>query len=330
MARSKEVVDAARFRDASQFLTPTICEPSSSGSEGFRSCVRISNAPTPAAMPNAMATPPTPVNHGYLASRRAASFRSSANPPSQASPRPSRSASLCVSTPPNAISARRRASAGARPCSRISCSVSSSMCSRNSRSIRDSTARRANNRRRRARAASSQVIPSSRRAENRLERRGEFLPALDFPAEGTPAGGRQPVVARLPVVVAHIPFTGNHAVLLETLERGIERALIHRELAVGHLLHALTDAPAVHRRERERLQDEEIERSPQGIDWWTWSHQAAVAVERSLPSSFCRCQEKTAGCRLCDASGFLTVHESDDCATRRRVCVRQLARSRAG
>src|SRR5687767_4483728 len=130
---------------------------------------------------------------------------------------------------------------------------------------------------------------ASRRPQHRVERGGESLPAFDFSPQRTAAGRRDPVVASLAVVVGNPPFARNQAVFLKTLKGRIERALIHRELPVGHLLHPLTDAPAVHRRQRERLQDEEIERAAQGIDGWTWWHlslsreaciNASVAVKR--------------------------------------------------
>src|SRR5688500_8687524 len=251
-----------------------------SGSVGLTTIVTISKTTAPTQMANAIASPPTTVRPGYFTSIRAPSLRSSDSPPSQASPRSSRSASLCRSTPPKATSARRRASPVGNPARRC-LSVSMSRWKRISVSMRDSAARRSARRRRRVRAAWNQLMgwggpvvvmsratgrrPPSGGAQHGLEAGGEAAPALQLRAEGAAAGGGDLVVAGAPVVVGRPPRARDEAVLLQPLERRVEGALVHLEHAVGDLLDALADPPAVQRGEGERLEDEEVERAAEDI-----------------------------------------------------------------
>jgi hypothetical protein len=233
--------------------------PSGSGIVGDRNLPVRSYQPAPTPIAMASASPPTNVSAGYLTSIRLASLRSRDMAASQARPRPSRSASLCVSTPPNAIRACRRASSGVRPLVRIRCSASISMWRSISRFIRASSSLR-------------DFKEASSRAEYGVECGGEAPPALELSAECAPARHRDSVVARLAVVVGHAPVARDQAVFLEPLEGRVERPLVHGELASGQLLYPLADPPAVHRRERECFQDEEIERAAQGINGLAWRH----------------------------------------------------------
>ena len=201
-------------------------------------------------MPNAIASPPTIVSPGYFTSIRKPSLKSSDSPPSQARPRPSRSSSLCCVTPPNAASARRRASSGDRPLlAHEPLGLHLDVETRTLRSIRDSAARGAEEEMRSARArvhvmkpAHCQVLRStaSRPAAKR------FQLSSSCPSARRPAAV-EPIVARAAVVVGRPPVAGDQAVLLEALQRRIERALVHLENSLRHLLDALADPPAVHR-----------------------------------------------------------------------------------
>src|SRR5687768_505143 len=301
----------------SQFWTCTRRSPPGSGTEGLTNSITISKTTVPTQMANAIASPPTTVSPGYLTSIRPPSFRSSESPPSQAKPRSSRSASLCRSTPPKATRARRRASPVPTPARRCS-SVSMSRWKRISVSMRDSAARRSARRRRRARAAWNQLMggpvvgvvrssaagrrPSSGGAEHRLEAGGEAAPALQLRAEGAAAGGGDLVVAGAPVVVARAPRAGDQAVLLEALERRVEGALVHLQHAVGDLLDALADPPAVHGLERERLQDEQVERAAEDVRRRAGGHgrlrrMSSCSRRGEDAAGFCSCQEEWAtGC----------------------------------
>jgi hypothetical protein len=98
--------------------------PPGSGSLGLTNWVENSKYAAPIAMANANASPPTSVSPGYFTSIRKPRRKSSDIPATHASPRASRTSSRCFSTPPKVIAARRRASAGPSPSSRISRSAS--------------------------------------------------------------------------------------------------------------------------------------------------------------------------------------------------------------
>jgi len=54
--------------------------------------------------------------------------------------------------------------------------------------------------------------------------------------------------------------------MLETLQRGVERALLDQEHVVRQLANPRGNRPAMERLERERLQDEEIKRALDEVD----------------------------------------------------------------
>src|SRR5207244_3198381 len=53
---------------------------------------------------------------------------------------------------------------------------------------------------------------------------------------------------------------------LEAVQRGVERALLHVKHIAGQLLNALRNGPAVLRFERQRLQNQEIQRALRQVD----------------------------------------------------------------
>ena len=94
---------------------------------------------------------------------------------------------------------------------------------------------------------------------------GHPRPVLAFLGELAAAVAREPVVLGLAVVLRRVPFRVDPALLLQPVKRRVERALIDAQHVARDLLDALRDAPAVHRLERERLQDEHVERALQEI-----------------------------------------------------------------
>ena len=67
------------------------------------------------------------------------------------------------------------------------------------------------------------------------------------------AGPGQRVEARAPIVLGRAPVGGDPALMLEAVERRIERALLDAQQIVGNLLDTLGNRPAVHRLEGDRL-----------------------------------------------------------------------------
>ena len=106
---------------------------------------------------------------------------------------------------------------------------------------------------------------------------GHPRPVLALFGQLAAAGPRQPVVLGLAVVLGRVPLGSIQPACFETMERGIERALIDLQHVSRDLLDALRDAPAVHRLERQRLQDEHVERALEEILFLT-SH---VRIVRS-------------------------------------------------
>src|SRR3954467_7039939 len=140
-------------------------------------------------------------------------------------------------------------------------SVSISRWKRNSSSMRDSAARPTRDR---ARAASplSKLISA---LQDECHRVGEALPLLYLLTEGAAPLRGDLVEPRGAVVLRGLPRALDVAAVLEPLQCRVERALIYVEAAAGDLLNADTDPPSVHRRERQRLEDEEVNAAPKGI-----------------------------------------------------------------
>src|SRR5215211_825106 len=215
-------------------------------------------------MPNASVRTAATVNPGVLRSWRHAKRRSNAVRSMPRAPRPSRIASLCDSTLPNARLARRRASVGGTPrraCFSASISMWKRISSSSSRSTRRFAVRAWSHITSRLvpRMSASSLSECSCRPQQLLDREHVPPPALRLGAERLFAERREAVVLGAPVVVGDTPFAVDPFLLLEALEGRIEGALVDLEDTVGHLLDALGDAPAVHRGERERAKDEEVD-----------------------------------------------------------------------
>src|SRR5205814_749659 len=79
-------------------------------------------------------------------------------------------------------------------------------------------------------------------------------------AELLATGARQFIVLGAPVVVRRAPLGTDPAVALEPVQGGVERPLRDLERGAGHVVQSLRDRPAVLRAERERFEDQEVER----------------------------------------------------------------------
>src|SRR6266545_4410929 len=194
---------------------------------------------------------------------------------SHAMPRASRDSSTSCVIGPNSRRAASRAASVVIPRARFS-STRCSRCSRiSSPSSRSAASPRTSARSRiRTMSASRILSPPVRQSptavtatpwplygsDNQRDGGGEPFPRRGFPVELFAAGPGELVVLRPPVLIRHAPLGFDPALVLEALQRGIQRALLHQQHVVGQLPDAPGDRPAVHRLERERFENEEIER----------------------------------------------------------------------
>src|SRR5262245_12222700 len=84
-------------------------------------------------------------------------------------------------------------------------------------------------------------------------------PLRQLRLELPPALPRQRVVAGTPAVLGDVPVRLDETLALEPVEGRVERPLAELQHALGPLLDALGDAPAVHRLELQCLEPEHVE-----------------------------------------------------------------------
>src|SRR5262245_10756934 len=83
-----------------------------------------------------------------------------------------------------------------------------------------------------------------------------------------------------PVVLRRFPLGGDPALVLELVERRIERPFAHLENFPRNLAEPDADSPAVQRLERENLQDQEVECALNQIG--RFAHRLPSVTERRL------------------------------------------------
>src|SRR5690349_2371025 len=105
-------------------------------------------------------------------------------------------------------------------------------------------------------------------SKDHFDGRSESPPALRLLSQGAPAGRGEAVKARASIALRRPPFARDEPLVLEALQRRVERALVHLERTVGDLLDALADPPSMHGGERERLQNEHLDRAAEDIGLW--------------------------------------------------------------
>src|SRR6185503_7541697 len=125
---------------------------------------------------------------------------------------------------------------------------------------------------------------SRRCLEELLDRAHEAAPGVDFRAERALAGGGEVVVLGLAVVFGGPPGTADPALLLESVEGRVERALADLQRVTGPLLNALADPPAVHGSKRQRLQNQKVEGALKDVGRCT-SHRALLSNDTGSVSA---------------------------------------------
>lgn len=91
------------------------------------------------------------------------------------------------------------------------------------------------------------------------------IPFAGFDRELTAARRGEAVVLRSPSELRGAPFRLNPSLVLEPMQRRVERALVDLQDVLGNLLYPLRDRPAVHRIALQRPQDQEIECARQQV-----------------------------------------------------------------
>src|SRR5215471_2550337 len=97
-----------------------------------------------------------------------------------------------------------------------------------------------------------------------------------------PSRAGQTVEPGLPVVIGSTPLALYPTPFLDSIERRIQCAFFNLEHIFGQLLDALPYAVAMHRPERQRLQDQHIECPLRQLRLLLW-HSSLVLIEPILP-----------------------------------------------
>src|SRR6266850_7012617 len=91
------------------------------------------------------------------------------------------------------------------------------------------------------------------------------IPLFSFSLESAFTRGREPVIFRPAFIFRLAPFTGDPPLVFETIQGGVQRALLNFQAIFRNLLNAQQDAVAVQRAQGNRLEDEHVERALQKV-----------------------------------------------------------------
>src|SRR5262245_44625373 len=115
--------------------------------------------------------------------------------------------------------------------------------------------------------------------DDRGDGRRETPPVRALAIELLPTGPGQLVELCPPPQVAGFPLRRDPALLLELVQRRIERSVADLQRVAGDLAEPLADRPAMHRPEREDLQDQKVQRALNEVGWF--AHDALGYREQS-------------------------------------------------
>src|SRR2546430_17262193 len=102
---------------------------------------------------------------------------------------------------------------------------------------------------------------SLRHSQYERDRGRQALPILRFGLKAFATGAGELVVLCAAIVVGRAPRGSDPSAALEPMQRRVQRALWDLKRFARNLVDALGNAPAVHRRERERFENQEDERA---------------------------------------------------------------------
>src|SRR5208282_658989 len=95
--------------------------------------------------------------------------------------------------------------------------------------------------------------------QNAPDRGRQSIPLGGFFYELLAAGRCQRIKPRLAVICGDSPFRGNPAALLQPLERGVKRSVLHQKLLIRRLLDGARDPLAVLRSKNQRAQNQQVQ-----------------------------------------------------------------------
>src|SRR5438309_1747512 len=90
---------------------------------------------------------------------------------------------------------------------------------------------------------------------------GHAVPVASFLLQLAPPCRRQAIESRPALVLGFAPLALDEPLVLEAIQRGIQRALLNFEALAGALLDAQQDTVAMQRSERDRLENQHVERT---------------------------------------------------------------------
>src|SRR5687768_12460791 len=109
------------------------------------------------------------------------------------------------------------------------------------------------------------ITTSALGSEDETDRADEAVPGGELLSQRPPSGGGEPVVLGAAAVLGGAPLRVDPAALLEPDEGGVDGTLAYLERVLRELLDAVSETPSVHRRERERLENEQVEGALQDL-----------------------------------------------------------------
>src|SRR5579872_7274845 len=111
-------------------------------------------------------------------------------------------------------------------------------------------------------------------------------PCLGFQVELLLARSREPVESRSTAKFRNSPLRRNPALMFQTMESGIKRALVDAQYVQGSLLNPLRDCPPMHSAQLQGSEDEKVEGALQHIHFGALAH--GVDSRHQRTAHWCR------------------------------------------
>src|SRR4051812_13348395 len=125
-----------------------------------------------------------------------------------------------------------------------------------------------------------------------------LLPLRFFDDKLLPALFGEPVILELPLAVrGSLPFRGDPSLPFQTVQRGIQRTVLHLEEVIGAALNVLTDLVSVCRAPGEGAQDKHVKRAQKKVHalFGFWHSRRSTLNKHNSRTSTIDCQGKLFG-----------------------------------